>query len=201
MGAIPGVVSVGGLSRRDLKRVMIFIDGANLHFSMRDKCKRTDLDYEVLCRALTGGRDLRRAYYYNAWRDQSHEPDLYRGQQQFFDYLQRVPKFEVKLGNLEYRNFPKTPPRQKGVDVCLATDMLAHAFRDNYDTAVLVSGDADFAYAVQLVKDLGKNVEIALFGAGGSSRRLRDVADEVIPLSEEYFERYSAWARGTAGSG
>lgn len=170
-----------------MTRVMLFIDGSNLYRSLEDTCGRTDLDYRKLCLALSGGRELRRAYYYNARRDQSYEPERYVRQQRFFDYLRRVPKLEVKLVNLVYRGFPESRPIQKGVDVRLATDMLVHAFRDHYDTAILVSGDADFAEAVQAVKDLGRNVEIALFGVG-SSRALRDVADDVIALTPAYFE-------------
>ncbi len=64
--------------------------------------------------------------------------------------------------------------------------MLTHAFRQNYDVAILVSGDNDFADAVQAVKDLGRTVEIALFGNPGSSRRLRDVADDVIALDANF---------------
>ena len=185
VGSIPGVVSAGGISWRDFTRVMTFIDGANLYHSLEQVCGRTDIDYHKLCLALGAGRNLRRTYYYNARVDQSRDPERYADQQRFFDYLRRVPKLEVKLGNLVYS--PDSRPRQKGVDVSLATDMLMHAFRDHYDTAVLVSGDADFADAVQAVKDLGRNVEIALFGPG-SSRVLRDVADEVISLTSEYFE-------------
>lgn len=172
---------------------MNFIDGSNLYYSLRDRCGRADLDYRKFCLALCDGRELRRAYYYNAMRDQSREPERQGGQQRFFDYLRRVPKIEVKLGYLVYRDFPRLPPREKGIDVRLATDMLTHAFRDNYDTAILVSGDADFADAVQAVKDLGRNVEIALFGSANASRRLRDVADEVIALSPEYFEAARLW--------
>lgn len=164
---------------------MIFIDGANLYHSLEQECGRTNLDYHRLCLALSAGRNLRRTYYYNARVDQSRDPDRYADQQRFVAYLHRVPNFELKLGNLVYS--PDSRPRQKGVDVTLATDMLMRAFRDLYDTAILVSGDADFAYAVQAVKDLGPNVEIALFGPS-SSRVLRDVADEVIHLNPNYFE-------------
>ena len=119
---------------------MIFIDGSNLYYSLRDRCGRADLDYRKFCLALCDGRELRRAYYYNAMRDQSREPERQGGQQRFFDYLRRVPKIEVKLGYLVYRDFPRLPPREKGIDVRLATDMLTHAFRDNYDTAILGAG-------------------------------------------------------------
>lgn len=86
------------------------------------------------------------------------------------------------LGHLVYRNWPSAAPYEKGIDVRLATDMLSHAFRNTFDVAMLVSGDADFADMLQAVKDQGKHVEVALLGPITSSIRLRDVADRVIKI-------------------
>ena len=68
----------------------------------------------------------------------------------------------------------------------MATDMLVHGTRANYDVAVLVSGDTDFKDALQAVKDFGRHVEVTLFGHEGSSQALRDVADRVIRIDEAY---------------
>lgn len=165
---------------------MAFIDGSNLYHSLRQHCGRTNVDFVEFCNRLANGRDLVRAYYYNAAIDQQREPQPYADQLRFFDRMRRIPRLEVRLGTLVYRGGPGVPPYEKGIDVRLATDMLIHAFRGNYDVAVLVSGDTDFADAAQAVKDLGRNVEIALFGNPTSSRRLRDVADDVIPLGPAY---------------
>ena len=37
---------------------------------------------------------------------------------------------------------------EKGVDIALATDLLAYAWENVYDVAVLVSGDEDYSGAV-----------------------------------------------------
>lgn len=168
---------------------MVFIDGSNLYHSLKQSYGRTDVDFAKFCEQLAAGRDLVRAYYYNASIDQAVEPQRYADQLRFFDRLRRLPRFEVKLGTLVYRNHPQVPPYEKGIDVRLATDMLTHAYRANFDAAILVSGDTDFADAVQAVKDLGRNVEIALFGNPTSSRRLRDVADDVISLEKPYLNK------------
>jgi len=47
--------------------------------------------------------------------------------------------------------------REKGVDIALAVDMLEHAFRDNYDTAMLCTGDSDFVPVLRAVKSAGKH--------------------------------------------
>ena len=64
----------------------------------------------------------------------------------------------------------------------LATDMLTHAYRGNFDVALLVSRDNDFADVLQAVKDLGRHVEVALFGPASSSTQLRVIADKVITM-------------------
>jgi uncharacterized LabA/DUF88 family protein len=61
--------------------------------------------------------------------------------------------------------------------------MITHSYKSNYDVAILVAGDNDFAGAVQAVKDNGKHVEVALFGKEGTSQQLRSVADRVIPIN------------------
>ena len=63
--------------------------------------------------------------------------------------------------------------------------MLRFAFQDVYDVAILISGDGDFASAVNAVKDLGKQVETVQFRSG-SSYQLRNVCDVIIYLSEEF---------------
>lgn len=100
-----------------------------------------------------------------------------------------VPYFEVRLGRLVYRNWPVAPPFEKGIDVRLATDMLTHAHRGNFDVTLLVSGDSDFADVLQAVKDQGKHVEVALFGSATSSIKLRDVADRVITLDAAFLTK------------
>jgi uncharacterized LabA/DUF88 family protein len=57
--------------------------------------------------------------------------------------------------------------KAKGVDIALTKDMLSHAFRNNYEIAVLVAGDGDYLPLVEEVKRLGKLVYVWFFEAGG----------------------------------
>jgi len=72
----------------------------------------------------------------------------------------------------------------------IATDLLYFAWSDFYDVAILVSGDADFAYAVQAVKNMGKHVEVAYFESG-VSKDLLDIADNRHLLNRDFFD--SLW--------
>ena len=166
-----------------VENVMIFIDGSNLYHSLKNIFGRTDLDIGKFCRKLLGRRRLTRIYYYNAKVGRKEEPERYRKQQEFFSSVNAIPYSELRLGRLVYTNWPTVPPYEKGIDVQLATDMITHSFRNNYNVAILVAGDNDFVGAIQAVKDNGKHVEVALFGKEGTSRQLRDVADNIISIN------------------
>jgi uncharacterized LabA/DUF88 family protein len=170
------------------ERVMIFIDGSNLYHSLKSFFKRTDIDIGKLCNKLLNRRRLVRIYYYNAKVGFKEEPQRYRDQQAFFAGVNAIPYSELRLGRLVYHNWPNTPPYEKGVDVQLATDMITHSSKNNYDVAVLVAGDNDFVGALQSIKDNGKHVEVALFGKERSSYRLRMVSDRVISINSRYLK-------------
>jgi len=166
------------------ERVMVFIDGSNLYHSLKNHFNRTDLDIGRFCHKLINRRQLIRIYYYNARVGQKQEPELYKQQQAFFASIDAIPYTELRLGRLVYTNsWPNVPPYEKGTDVQLATDMITHSYKGNYDVGVLVAGDNDFAGAVQAVKDNGKHIEVALFGKQGTSQQLRSVADRIIPIN------------------
>ena len=78
-------------------------------------------------------------------------------------------------------------PVEKGVDIMVATYLLRLAWEDRYDVGILVSGDGDFAYAVQAVKDLGKHVEIAAFPSNLSGE-LANVSDNKELFTTKYFD-------------
>lgn len=168
------------------ERVMIFIDGSNLYHSLKNVFHRTDIDMGKFSRKLVGRRHLIRIYYYNAKVGKREEPERYRRQQTFFAGVKAVPYCELRLGRLVYNNWPSVPPYEKGIDIQLATDMITHSFKNNYDVVILVAGDNDYVGALQAVKDNGKHVEVALFGKEGTSRQLRQVADRVININSRF---------------
>ncbi len=163
-------------------RVMIFIGGSNMYHSLKGFFKRTNLDIGKFAKKLLDKRRLVRIYYYNAKVGLREEPERYKDQQKFFAGVAAIPYTELRLGRLVYNNWPNSPPYEKGVDIQLATDMITHSFKNNYDVAILVAGDTDYVGALQSVKDNGKNVEVALFGKERTSLQLRRVADEVVTI-------------------
>ena len=169
-------------SRAD-ERVMVFIDGSNLYHVLGQTCGRHDLQFDKFAQKLANGRDLRRVYYYNirqeAFEDRSNATD----QDKFLSSLYDTPHLEVKLGIWKQRGSTMV---EKGVDVMLAVDLVTRAYNDYYDTAIIVSGDADFYPALQAAKDVGKQVEVAAFDTNISAEAAR-VSDLHIKLTKTFF--------------
>lgn len=57
---------------------------------------------------------------------------------------------------------------EKGIDTSLVTDLIKGAWENSYDTAVLVSADADFIPAVKFIQTKGKRVIHACFPPNGA---------------------------------
>jgi uncharacterized LabA/DUF88 family protein len=171
-------------------RVTVFIDGSNLYHSLEENCHRYDVDFAAFARKLCGDRTLFRIYYYNVLRDQDRNQHAYHDQQKFLTALNNTPYLEVRLGASKMRGDVAI---EKGVDIMLATDLLQYGWDDLYDVAILVSGDGDFAYAVQAVKNMGKHVEVAAFPSNLSGE-LSQIADTHHMFTPEFFS--DLWSRG-----
>ena len=164
-------------------RVAIFIDGSNLYHALRSNLRRHNLNFAEFASKLCGSRRLFRTYYYNALQDPIQWPEAYHEQRKFLDTLRKTPYLQVRLGSTKMAQGLTV---EKGMDVMLATDLLYFAWNDFYDVAVLVSGDSDFAYALQAVKNMGKHVEVAYFESG-VSKDLLNVADNGHLLDRGFF--------------
>jgi len=165
-------------------RVAIFIDGSNLYHALRSSLGRYDLNFAEFANKLRGSRSLFRTYYYNVLQDPSQRAEGYREQQEFLNALRETPYLEVRLGSTK---LAQGVPVEKGIDVMLSTDLLHFAWNNLYDVAVLVSGDSDFAYALQAAKNMGKHVEVAYFESS-VSKDLLDVADNRHLLDRNFFK-------------
>jgi uncharacterized LabA/DUF88 family protein len=150
-------------------RVAVFIDGNNLFHAAR--FHNIDIDYNKLLRVLLGDGRLLRAFFYTG-------VDVGAERQQGFLLWMRRNGFRVV--QKELKTF-YDGTRKANLDVEIAVDMLSLAGR--YDTAVLVSGDEDFVYAVNAVAYKGCRVEIAGFRSN-TAPKLIDVADYFIDLGE-----------------
>lgn len=193
-----------------LSRVAVFVDGSNLYFAIKDGLHRQDIiDVEKLANKLTKGRQLVRIYYYHVPRLEG-EPETARRHQAFLNRLGYVDYLQLRLGRLVPRllklrcqscgkDIEHTTHIQKGVDTRIVVDMVGLALLDAYDVAILVSGDADLAEAVNFIKEhTRKYVENAYIMWQGWAKNLREVADVRIRLTEEFLS--DCWVQKDEGA-
>jgi uncharacterized LabA/DUF88 family protein len=148
-------------------KITIFIDGNNLFHAARSV--GVEIDYAKFLNFLRGNSPLLRAFFYTGVDERAER------QQGFLLWMRRNGYRVVEKELKTYADGTK----KANLDVEIAVDMLSLA--DKYDTAVLVSGDEDFAYAINAVAYKGVRVELAGFRSN-TSPRLIDVADQFIEL-------------------
>ncbi len=148
-------------------RVAIFIDGSNLFYAALQL--GIEIDYTKLLSRLTCGSRLFRSFFYTGV-DRANEK-----QQGFLLWMRRngyrvIAKDLVQLPD---------GSKKANLDVEIAVDMMALV--GCYDTAVLVSGDGDLAYAVDAASYKGVRVEVVSLRAM-TSDSLINVSDRYIDL-------------------
>lgn len=155
------------------KRAMMFVDAQNLIHAAEDYYgRKKQLDFVELTDIFESKYDLIRPYWFD-----SHPDDHYP--QDFYHFLSREG-YRVTSKPLRERNDGYI---EKGVDVNLATELIAQGFNDSYDTALLVSGDADYNRAIEYVQDQGKRVVVVMFD-NNASGGVKEVSDDFIDLAE-----------------
>jgi len=169
-------------------KVMVFIDGENL--AMRYKAmtgkdqpiqphvqhepdvfvwtEHANLKFHSKCQVI------RRHYYTCAQGDDQRLAELTR----------RLKDVGIEAPFV----FKKEKTRKsKQVDISLATDMLTHAFRKNYDMAILVAGDEDYIPLVKAVMSEGRRV-VLWFVDDGLDSKLVNAVDYYFDLGRILFQ-------------
>lgn len=151
-----------------MKRVSVFIDGANFYYGLKSlNRKYTDFyfDFEKYIKKIIGKNKLIRIYYYNAPLIQKYDKELYWRQMKFFARMRKINKMKVVLCKRQQRTNDQDKEYYviKGDDIYLAIDMIRDALKDKYDKAILISGDGDFSPVVKYVKQEKKQVEVLSF--------------------------------------
>ena len=177
--------SVGGIGPQSgaagmRGRVAIFIDGNNLFHAARSA--GVEIDYAKLLNFLRGESPLLRAFFYTGVDERAER------QQGFLLWMRRNG---YRVVQKELKTFPDGT-KKANLDVEIAVDMLSLV--GHYDTAMLVSGDEDFAYAINVIAYRGVRVEVAGF-RGNTSPRLIDVADRFIDFDSVINEICKAESR------
>ena len=152
------------------------------------------LDFAALSKRFAGDSDILRTYYYHCPAYQGNPPTdeesrRYAAQRQFFEQLERLPRFEVRLGHLAFRGRDQQgKPRfeQKRVGILLGVDMVLLAAKQAIQEVVLLAGDSDFIPAIEVAKSEG--ALIRLFYGEGCHADLWQMADERTRIDRAFID-------------
>ena len=173
------------------ERISIFIDGRNFYHSTKHlEEKGYEIDFQKIVNNLLGNRKLVNTFYYNALLDKNYNLEKYNKHKDFLDDLKKIPRFKVVL--CDWRKITNKDGSFrydiKGDDIQLAHDLLMGAVKDLYDTAIILSGDADFIPIIKTVrKEFKKKVENGYFRRT-SSYKLRKACDFSVNLNRVIIE-------------
>lgn len=110
----------------------------------------------------------------------------YAKMQRFHGALKKHSKLDVKLGRLQYA---KNGRKQKGVDVKIALDLVEMGRDKDFSHAVLITGDSDLQYAVELVKKCGITTSLAYFKGTKIYKTFLNEFDSHIQLTDEILKK------------
>lgn len=141
-------------------RVIVYIDGFNLYFGMReaglDSCRWLNVE-KMIKKLLQPHQKLVQIKYFTS--RVSNSPEKQKRQSTYIDALESTG-VEIFYGN--YQDGSQECKRcghiwrtakEKMTDVNIATTMLVDAFNDAYDMAMLVSGDSDLVPPIKAVHE------------------------------------------------
>lgn len=185
-----------------MTRVVLYVDGFNLYYGLRDSNFRRYFWLNL----ATLGRNLLKPYqslsfvkYFTSRISAAGLGPVAQAmqgrrkrQQSFIEALETVPDLQIYYGHFlpkqnECRNCKSvwSAFEEKMTDVNIATEILTDAFRDRFDTALLVSGDSDLVGPIRAVQSLFplKRVVVA-FPPGRHSAQLKAIASGCFQISE-----------------
>lgn len=94
-----------------------------------------------------------------------------------FNEMEKFDFVELRAKPLK---FIKGRLQQKGVDVQLAVDLVYNCFSENYDVAVVCSGDSDLIESIKLVKNEG--TKVLLFSDSKAAMDMKKYCDLFINI-------------------
>jgi uncharacterized LabA/DUF88 family protein len=180
-------------------RVVVYVDGFNLYFGLRERYGRKYLwlDLQVLAASLLRpDQSLEKVRYFTA----RVRNDVV-GQQRQSDYLDALgehsPLVEMRDGRFQEKSRSCRECgntwkvfEEKETDVNIAVALMGDAVRNHFDTALLISADSDLCPAVRETKSLFPKKRIVVaFPPSRHSAELKRVVDGFVFIGDDKIRR------------
>ncbi len=177
-------------------RVITYIDGFNLYFGLHSQGWRRYywLDVEEVSRRILKPhqRLMRVKYFTSRVSSTPTDPGKDKRQGDYLEALSTLPNTDCFFGHyLQKQRQCRSCGavwigyEEKMTDVNIAVELLADAYQDRFDTALVLSADSDLTAPIERVRNLfpAKRV-IVVFPPGRTSERLKRAATGWFRLGE-----------------
>lgn len=178
------------------KKVIVYIDGFNLYFGLiaREWRKYLWLDLKKFASSLLKPNEILVHTKYFTSRI-SKPISKQRRQSIFIDALNTLTEFSLFYGRYQAEvrtcencGFTTLISNEKKTDVNIATEVMVDAFQNNFDTAILVTADADLTAPIIAIRKLFPDKSlIVAFPPKRHSYELKNIASGVYYIGEEKF--------------
>lgn len=149
-----------------MRKTNVYVDGFNLYYGAVRKTPYKWLDIHKLCCLLLPQNEIYRIRYFTALvQNTPNDPTKAQRQQTFIRALETLPNLSVHYGSFlaskvrmplvsptaSQHNAHVVKMEEKGSDVNLASLLLADAFREDFEVAVVLSNDSDLVLPIKIV--------------------------------------------------
>ncbi len=136
----------------------LYIDGTNLFAGLNDLFGYKKVPrFRDLLKEINKLHKVDKIYFYASYmlprNNSKEERELLSAEARFYREVKLTPKVIFYRGHRS-----PTSKKEKGVDVHLAADIVLHACRQKCNQVVIMTGDADLVYPLEIVKEIGLKV-------------------------------------------
>lgn len=178
-----------------MKRIIFLIDGFNVYHALDDESKYHKykwLDYSSLAKCFVSPKDqIVVIFYFTAYTEWNPSE---KARHQVFIRALRQKGVKIVFGKFrnkdhmcricrkEYSTF-----EEKQTDVNIAITLFQAAINNDFDTAIIISGDSDLIPAIEGIKKIFPAKEIGLvIPIGRRANELKDVYDFHMKMKEKH---------------
>ena len=179
-----------------MQNVITYIDGFNLYFGLKDKGWKRYYWLNLVALAkclLKPGQKLQKVKYFTSRI--SLPIDKAQRQNEFIEALETLSELTIYCGKYQANDITCTKcghimlkPNEKMTDVNIAVEMLADAFMDSFDVAILISADSDLTGPIKQIKKMFPQKQVIIaFPPSRFSYELQKIADATFPIGRKKF--------------
>lgn len=138
------------MKNKNLKeRIIILIDGQNIFHGANDL--KIKFSYKKLLRFLRKQKNIVNEYFYTAF-DPNNQAQI--------GFLNMLSNFGLKIRKRLLKQYSSGEKKEKGIDVWLTTDLNRFTIQNDFDRAIILSGDGDYVPSIEFSISNGKKIDI-----------------------------------------